>query len=124
MSQLRLPAVRSRAVHYWALYDFANTLFAMNVVSLYFALWVTQDMKAPDLAYSSASSIALVAVALLSPAFGAWSDRLGRRIPFTGVQFPQRTKRAHTLSGRRMKHACSPGANTDANQAANDERFY
>ena len=73
------------AIHYWALYDFANTLFAMNVVSLYFALWVTQDMKAPDLAYSVAASASLLAVALLSPTFGAWSDRLGRRIPFIGI---------------------------------------
>ena len=79
-----MPASK-RAIHYWALYDFANTLFAMNVVSLYFALWVTQDMGAPDLAYSIASSVALLAVALLSPMFGAWSDRLGRRIPFIGV---------------------------------------
>ncbi len=75
----------SRAVHYWALYDFANTLFAMNVVSLYFALWVTQDMKAPDIAYAAASSISLLAVALLSPMVGAWSDRLGRRIPFIAL---------------------------------------
>ncbi|MNX92310.1 Vacuole effluxer Atg22 like protein [compost metagenome] len=75
----------SPAIHYWALYDFANTLFAMNVVSLYFALWVTQDMKAPDLAYSVAASASLLAVALLSPTFGAWSDRLGRRIPFIGI---------------------------------------
>lgn len=73
-----------RAVHYWALYDFANTLFAMNVVSLYFALWVTQDRGAPDLAYATASSAALLAVALLSPLFGAWSDRVGRRLPFIG----------------------------------------
>lgn len=77
--------LRKPAIHYWALYDFANTLFAMNVVSLYFALWVTQDMKAPDLAYSVASSISLLAVALLSPTFGAWSDRSGRRLPFIAI---------------------------------------
>lgn len=76
---------RVPGIHAWALYDFANTLFAMNVISLYFALWVTQDMKAPDLAYSVAASTALLAVALLSPTFGAWSDRVGRRISFIGV---------------------------------------
>lgn len=75
--KLQLPPI-----HAWALYDFANTLFAMNIVSLYFALWVTKDMGAPDLAYSTAASLALAAVALLSPTFGAWSDRVGRRIPF------------------------------------------
>jgi UMF1 family MFS transporter len=32
-----------------------------------------------------AASVSLLAVALLSPTFGAWSDRLGRRIPFIGI---------------------------------------
>lgn len=70
------------AVHAWALYDFANTFFAMNMLSLYFALWVTKDMGAPDLAYSMALSASLLAVALASPVFGALSDRLGKRTPF------------------------------------------
>ncbi|MPN08070.1 hypothetical protein SDC9_155346 [bioreactor metagenome] len=46
------------------------------------------------------------------------------RIPFAGIQFSKSTKRAHPLSGRRMKHACSPSADTNANQRADDERFY
>ncbi len=24
----------------WALYDFANTIFSMNIVTLYFAVWI------------------------------------------------------------------------------------
>lgn len=69
-------------VHAWALYDFANTIFAVNMYTLYFALWVTKDMGAPDIAYSAAVSLALLAVALASPAFGAYSDRLGKRTGF------------------------------------------
>lgn len=75
-------AARSWSVHAWALYDFANTIFAMNMLSLYFALWVTKDMGAPDLAYSTALSASLLAVAVASPIFGAMSDRLGKRTPF------------------------------------------
>jgi len=36
LSKLRWPAI-----HAWALYDFATTAFSMNVISTYFALWVT-----------------------------------------------------------------------------------
>jgi len=30
-----------RTVASWCFYDFANTIFSMNVVSLYFPLWLT-----------------------------------------------------------------------------------
>ena len=32
----------------WAFYDFANTIWAFSILSLYFALWVTQDNGAPQ----------------------------------------------------------------------------
>jgi len=64
------------------MYDFANTIFAMNVVSLYFALWVTVDMKGEDILYSWALSGSMLLAAVSSPIMGAISDRLGRRIPF------------------------------------------
>jgi MFS transporter, UMF1 family len=66
----------------WALYDFANTIFAMNVLSLYFVLWVTQVNQAPEIVFSFAISGSMLAVALTAPMFGAVSDRYGRRIPF------------------------------------------
>lgn len=72
-------------VHAWALYDFANTIYAVNMYTLYFALWVTKDMGAPDIAYSTAVSLALLAVAIASPAFGAYSDRLGKRTRFVAL---------------------------------------
>ena len=28
----------------WALYDFANTIFSMNVATLYFAVWFVEDL--------------------------------------------------------------------------------
>jgi UMF1 family MFS transporter len=66
----------------WAMYDFANTIFSMNVLTLYFALWVTQDKGARQIVFSLALSGSMMAVALTSPMFGAVSDRFGRRIPF------------------------------------------
>lgn len=72
----------SRAIHAWALYDFAKHVFAMNILSLYFVFWVTKDMGAPDLAYSLALSGSMLLVALVSPVMGSYSDRLGARTPF------------------------------------------
>ena len=66
----------------WSVYDFANTIFAMNVISLYFALWVTVDMKGEDILYSLALSGSMLLVAISSPIMGTMSDRVGRRMPF------------------------------------------
>jgi UMF1 family MFS transporter len=56
----------------------------MNVISLYFALWVTVDHSGPDILYSTALSLSMLAVAVSVPVFGAISDTTGkRRIPLT-----------------------------------------
>jgi len=66
----------------WSMYDFANTIFAMNVISLYFALWVTVDMKGEDILYSLALSGSMLLAAISSPMMGIISDRIGKRMPF------------------------------------------
>jgi UMF1 family MFS transporter len=66
----------------WALYDFANTIYSMNVTSLYFALWVTVDHGGEDILYSAASSLSMLLMAVASPLLGAVSDQVGRRLPF------------------------------------------
>ncbi len=71
-----------RGITSWAFYDFANTIFSMNVISLYFALWVTVDHGGQDILYSLALSGSMFAVAISVPVFGAISDHTGRR------QFP------------------------------------
>lgn len=72
--------VGKRAVFAWALYDFANTIFSMNVVSRYFPLWVTKEHGAPDLYFSIALSVSMLMVAVTSPALGAISDDTGKRV--------------------------------------------
>ena len=68
-----------RAITSWAFYDFANTIFSMNVISLYFALWVTVDHDGQDILYGAALSGSMLAVAISVPVFGALSDQTGRR---------------------------------------------
>lgn len=69
----------------WALYDFANTLYSMNVVSLYFPLWLTVDKGLPEIAYSAVYSGAIILAAFLSPWLGALSDKWKSRKGFLGV---------------------------------------
>lgn len=66
----------------WALYDLANQFFALNVVSLWFALWLTVKMQAPEIFYGISFGISTFLVALFSPVLGAVSDKIGRRQPF------------------------------------------
>ncbi len=77
-----MPEPRKTRVFSWALYDFANTLFSMNIISMYFPLWVTQDLGGRDIDYSIALSLSVLAAGLSMPLIGAISDQSKRRMPF------------------------------------------
>ena len=70
------------AIFSWALYDFANTFFAMNVISLYFALWVTVEKGGKDIFYSLAIALSMLFMILFFPILGIASDRMNKRMPF------------------------------------------
>ena len=74
------PKPNLPALHSWAFYDFANTIFSMNVISMYFALWVTVDQGGEDILYSIALSSSMLLVAVSVPIFGAISDQTQKRI--------------------------------------------
>src|ERR1043166_8888126 len=66
----------------WALYDFSNTIWSMNVVSLYLATWMVVDLGASNAAYSWATSISSIIMAISVPLLGAISDATHRRKPW------------------------------------------
>lgn len=66
----------------WALYDFANTIFSMNIISLYFVLWLTVDKNCPELYYSLTLAASVLLAGLGMPLVGEISDILKRRVPF------------------------------------------
>lgn len=68
----------------WALYDFANTMFTMNVVTLYFSVWLTVDQGKTDLWVGAANGAAAAVVLILLPALGAWSDAGRRKVALLG----------------------------------------
>jgi UMF1 family MFS transporter len=75
----RIPLL---SVGSWALYDFANTIFSLNIISNYFPQYIVNDNKLPDAVYAYPQAFALLLVALIMPLLGAMSDRAGRRMPW------------------------------------------
>jgi UMF1 family MFS transporter len=63
----------------WALYDFANTIFSMNVATLYFSVWLIADLHASNTAYAVGNGIASLLVVVSVPVLGAISDARRRR---------------------------------------------
>jgi UMF1 family MFS transporter len=72
--------VRERAS--WALYDFANTIFSMNVATLYFSVWLIKDLGASSTLYALGNGISSFLVVLSVPLLGAISDATRRRKPW------------------------------------------
>jgi MFS transporter, UMF1 family len=71
-----------RAVAGWAIYDFADTIFSMNIVTMYFAQWVVVDNKVEDIYYSISYAVSMLLVAFTMPALGALSDVKRKRLPY------------------------------------------
>ena len=67
-------SIFSRDVLSWGLYDFANTIYSMNILSLYFAGWLIVDLGFEDIHYSLAYSFSMLLAAILMPALGYFSD--------------------------------------------------
>jgi len=78
------PVVRAPAIERWswALYDFANTIFSMNVATMYFSAWIVVDLGSTETAYSYANGVASLLVVIAIPVLGAVSDARRRRKPW------------------------------------------
>ncbi len=66
----------------WALYDLANTFFAVAMLSFYFPLWVVEDRGGKELLFSTALAISMICVALAMPICGAISDATHERMRY------------------------------------------
>ena len=72
----RAPAIERMS---WALYDFANTIFSMNVATLYFAVWLVSDLGVSNTMDAVANGVASMLVVVSIPFLGALSDSRRRR---------------------------------------------
>jgi len=76
--------IRKRAVVSWILYDLANTIFSMGVVSVYFSLYVREAVgsQRADSVYGIITAVSMGIIFIISPLLGAMTDRAPRRMPF------------------------------------------
>jgi UMF1 family MFS transporter len=76
--------ISKRAVASWILYDLANVIFSMGVISLYFSLFVRETVgsQRADSVYGRITAVSMGIMFLLSPLLGAMTDRARRRMPF------------------------------------------
>jgi UMF1 family MFS transporter len=79
--------IPARAVVSWVLYDLANTIFSMGVVSAYFSTWVRDQVGATraDSVYGVITAVSMGLIFIASPVLGAMTDRARRRMPFLVV---------------------------------------
>ncbi len=63
----------------WSLYDFANTIYSMNIISLYFKRYLVEDLGKDDRWFDIPYSISMVFVAVLIPALSALSDQSAKK---------------------------------------------
>src|SRR3954464_7953956 len=79
---LNPPLAPARERFSWALYDFANTVFSMNIATLYFSAWLVGDLGHSNTLYATVNGIASALVVVSIPLFGAISDATQRRKPW------------------------------------------
>ncbi len=63
----------------WSLYDFANTIYSMNILSLYFKRWIVEDLGRDGLYYDISYSLSMLLAGLIMPALGAVSDHSAKK---------------------------------------------
>jgi len=76
------PMAKFRERISWALYDFANTVFSMNIATLYFSAWLIADLGHSNTLYATVNGIASAMVVVSIPVFGAISDATQKRKPW------------------------------------------
>jgi len=64
------------------MYDLANTIFSALFVTLFFPFFVKVFLGGTEFQIGLVFGLSMLAVGIVVPVIGAWSDALGRRMPF------------------------------------------
>lgn len=77
-------ADRSKALAVWAwvLYDFANTIFSVSILTVFFPLWLDQQIGDGAWLVNLATAVAALLVFFTAPVLGAMADLRQRRVPY------------------------------------------
>ncbi len=63
----------------WSLYDLANTIYSMNILSLYLKRYIVEDLGRDDRWFDIPYSISMLLAAVVLPALGAMSDHSAKK---------------------------------------------
>jgi UMF1 family MFS transporter len=66
----------------WGMYDLGNTAFSALFVTFFFPFYLKEFLHGTEFHVGLVFGGSMALVALVVPFIGAWSDRLGRRMPF------------------------------------------
>ncbi len=74
--------MKKKEVFAWGMYDLANTIFSALFVTFFFPFYVKEFLGGNEFQIGLVFGLSMLAVGLIVPAIGAWSDAIGRRMPF------------------------------------------
>src|SRR3989344_2201143 len=74
--------MNKKEVFAWGMYDLANTIFSALFVTFFFPFYVKQFLGGNEFQIGLVFGLSMLAVGLVVPVIGAWSDQVGRRMPF------------------------------------------
>lgn len=84
-STTRTGRASSLSVFSWSLYDFANTVFSISILSYFFPLWLGDELGGGPELFNYVTAAAMFLVVLTAPVFGAIGDLRQSRKPFLVV---------------------------------------
>ncbi|MFC7370718.1 MFS transporter [Fictibacillus iocasae] len=76
----------------WAFYDFANTIFSSNIITIFFPFYLSSAVGGSEqmdaiasTIISYANAVVSILLVLLSPLYGVWIDQTGRKKKFVVI---------------------------------------
>ncbi len=74
--------MKKKEVFAWGMYDLANTIFSALFVTFFYPFYVKTFLGGNEFQIGLVFGLSMLAVGLVVPVIGAWSDVIGRRLPF------------------------------------------
>lgn len=74
-----------KEVFSWGMYDLANTIFSALFVTFFFPFFIVYVLGGSEIQVSIVYSASMLLVGLIVPFLGAYSDHVGKRMPFIAV---------------------------------------
>ena len=74
--------MNKKEVFAWGMYDLANTIFSALFVTFFFPFYVKTFLGGNEFQIGLVFGLSMLAVGVFVPIIGAWSDVLGKRMPF------------------------------------------